>query len=154
MVCILSSLLSACQSTRKLFNFDTTLTLTLSGRYDINPDQDGRSSPLVIRVLTLEDDRQIQREEFLNLFEDAKGRLGSDLLDTTVLRELAPGEEREEFLMLTPDVHYVALLAEYVRYEDAKALLILPINGYSSNRFTIDVKHLALINSNFKRKTR
>ncbi len=136
--------LQGCGTVRETLNLDTAITLNFNAREDINPDVDGRTSPLVIRVFYLEDDRQIRREEFLNLYEDAKGHLGNDLIDSLALKELAPGEERKETLELTPDIRFVALMGEYVKYNESDTLLIIPIEAHTHNKYSIDVKHLGL----------
>lgn len=129
--------LAACQTTRRTLNFDTTAELAVDIEQDVNPDNDGRASPVVVRVFMLADDRQFSREDFLNLYENAESRLGKDLLDTVVLKEFAPGEHRVETLQLSPEVRYIGLLAEFVRYQDADALMLLPITDHTDNEYDI-----------------
>lgn len=128
---------AACQATRRTLNFDTSLELTVQAAEDVNPDDDGRASPVVVRVFMLADDRQFAREDFLNLYENAESRLGKDLLDTVILKEFAPGEKRVEKIQLTPDVRYVGLLAEFVQYHRADALMLLPITDHKNNEYEI-----------------
>lgn len=145
---LITSLVIGCQATRRTLNFDTTAQLKLTAFEDVNPDRDNRSSPIVIRVFKLADARQFKREDFLNLYENADERLGNDLLDTVILKELAPGEERIELLELTPEVRYLGLMAEYVRYQDANAILVLPIEDHNRNRFEVNVHRLTLADKN------
>ncbi|AMX03986.1 hypothetical protein A3224_01225 [Microbulbifer thermotolerans] len=136
-VCLLVLTVAACQATRRTLNFDTSLELTVRADRDVNPDNDGRASPVVVRVFMLADDRQFAREDFLNLYENAESRLGRDLIGTVVLKEFAPGEERVEKLELTPDVRYIGLLAEFVQYQRADALMLLPITDHSNNEYQV-----------------
>ncbi|MFT7559576.1 MAG: type VI secretion system protein VasD [Flavobacteriales bacterium] len=145
-IACLLSIVVGCGSVRKGLNFETQAVINFSARDDINPDVDGRASPVVIRLLKLEDNRQIYREEFLNLYEDSKARLGSDLIGTVVLRELAPSEQRQELIDLTPSVRYIGLLAEFVDYENAKPILVLEIDPHKKNKFDVVIKHLELLN--------
>ncbi len=142
----LIALLIGCQTTRRTLNFETSADLNFTAHSNVNPDQDDRPSPIVIRVLKLGDVRQFKREDFLNLYEDAGNRLGKDLIDTVILKELAPGESRTEHLTLTPDVRYLGLLAEYVQYQRANPILVVPIQDHSSNAFDIDIERLSLVN--------
>ncbi|WP_231758728.1 type VI secretion system lipoprotein TssJ [Microbulbifer elongatus] len=137
LVVLLAIAVSACQTTRRTLNFDTSVALNLDVQSDVNPDSDGRASPVVVRVFMLADDRQFSREEFLNLYENAESRLGKDLIDTVILKEFAPGEQRIEELPLTPDVKYVGLLAEFVQYQRADALMLLPITDHRKNDYAI-----------------
>lgn len=139
------ALLMGCQTTRETLSFDTTANITLYAAQDINPDQDNRASPLVIRVFKLADERQFGREDFLNLYEDAENRLGRDLIDTVVLKEIAPGEIRTEEFELAPDVKYLGLLAEFVNYQDADAITIIPITAHTDNDIDLQIKGTQLV---------
>ncbi|WP_227718101.1 type VI secretion system lipoprotein TssJ [Microbulbifer sp. Q7] len=132
--------LVACQTTRRTLNLDTSIALAVEIENDVNPDSDGRASPVVVRVFMLADDRQFSREDFLNLYENAESRLGKDLIDTVVLKEFAPGEQRVEQLALTPEVRYIGLLAEFVQYQDADALMLLPIIDHRKNEYAITLE--------------
>lgn len=145
---------AACQTTRETLNLDTTAEVHLYAGQHINPDQDNRASPLVIRLFKLADDRQFGREDFLNLYENADNRLGKDLLDTIVLKELAPGETRIETLELTPDVAYIGVLAEFVQYQDASAVTIFPITAHTSNEIHLQIDKLALKSGKPEKKSR
>jgi len=136
-VALLVFSLCACQTTRRTLNFDTSLALSVDIENDVNPDSDGRASPLVVRVFMLADDRQFSREDFLNLYENAQSRLGKDLVDTVILKEFAPGEQRMEHLELSSEVRYIGLLAEFVQYQQAEALMLLPITDHKKNAYAI-----------------
>lgn len=136
-VALLVFSLCACQTTRRTLNFDTSLALSVDIENDVNPDSDGRASPLVVRVFMLADDRQFSREDFLNLYENAESRLGKDLVDTVILKEFAPGEQRMEHLELSSEVRYIGLLAEFVQYQQAEALMLLPITDHKKNEYAI-----------------
>ncbi|WP_236250501.1 type VI secretion system lipoprotein TssJ [Microbulbifer sp. ALW1] len=137
LVAVLAVALSACQTTRRTLNLDTSVALAVDIQNNVNPDSDGRASPVVLRVFMLADDRQFSREEFLNLYENAESRLGKDLIDTVVLKEFAPGEQRLERLPLTPEVKYIGLLAEFVQYQQADGLMLLPITDHKENEYAI-----------------
>ncbi|MBB5211403.1 type VI secretion system lipoprotein TssJ [Microbulbifer hydrolyticus] len=140
LIAALAITVAACQTTRRTLNFDTSVTLDIDIEHNVNPDSDGRASPVVVRVFMLADDRQFSREEFLNLYENAESRLGKDLLDTVILKEFAPGEQRVEELSLTPEVRYIGLLAEFVQYRRAEALMLLPITEYKKNTYGITLE--------------
>lgn len=129
--------LAACQTTRRTLNFDTSAYIEFKALNNVNPDSDHRPSPVVVRMFKLADARQFRREDFLNLYENAEQRLGNDLLDTIVLKELAPDETRIESIALTPETKYIGLLAEFVQYEDAKAIMVLPITDHKKNKFEV-----------------
>jgi len=133
---------ASCATTRKALDLDTSLDLTVSTSKDVNPTSGGHPAPIVLEVIKLRDDRQFKNEDFINLFEDPKGRLGNDLVEITKLKELAPGERREEKIALTPEVKYVGILAEFIQYDKAKAKLVIPIEAYSTNSADVRVEKL------------
>ena len=133
---------ASCATTRKALDFDTALNLTVSASKDVNPTSSGHPAPIVLEVIKLRDDRQFKNEDFINLFEDPKGRLGNDLIEITKLKELAPGERRKEKITLTPEVKYVGILAEFIQYDQAKAKLVIPIEAYSTNSADVRVERL------------
>ncbi|MCA0894679.1 type VI secretion system lipoprotein TssJ [Microbulbifer agarilyticus] len=147
LVLLLAITLAACQTTRRTLNFDTSVALNLEIEQDVNPDNDGRASPVVVRVFMLADDRQFSREEFLNLYENAESRLGKDLIDTVILKEFAPGEQRLEELVLSPEVKYIGLLAEFVQYQRAEALMLLPITDHRKNDYAITLEGTRMLSA-------
>lgn len=154
---LLGTLLCAllgCQSTRRLLDFDTRAVIDFQSLQGINPDTDGRPSPVVVRVFKLADQRQFSREDFLNLYENPEARLGKDLLGTLLLKELAPGEDRRETIELSPDVRYLGLLAEFVQYQRADAILILPITDHNTNKFDVTLARVSLFDTHKRRESR
>ena len=149
LVAVLSSLLmlgilTGCGTTAKVLNLDTEVRLQFQVWPTINPDEAGRSSPLVVRVFELKDARQFQTEDFIGLFQESKERLGGDLVAERRLRELAPGIDREEVLQLDPSVRYIGLLAEFVQYENAQARLVFPIEAHRTTEKIIWVNKTSI----------
>ncbi|MCG8671492.1 MAG: type VI secretion system lipoprotein TssJ [Pseudomonadales bacterium] len=120
-------LLTGCSTTARVLNLDTEVRINFQVWPTINPDESGRSSPLVVRVFELKDARQFQTEDFIGLFQESRERLGGDLIAERRLRELTPGIDHEEVLQLDDTVRYIGLLAEFVQYENAQARLVFPI---------------------------
>lgn len=132
-------LLSGCQSMRKAFNFKTTAELHIETTRTINPDVDGRASPVVVHVFKLTDDGLFKREDFLSLYEDARSRLGDELLERQTLKEITPDEKRIDIIRLSKKAKYLGLMAEFVQYEGAQSILILPIRSHNKNTYSIIV---------------
>lgn len=131
--------LSGCQSARKALNMNTSIVIEFSALANINPDGDDRPSPVVVHVFELGDDRQFSREDFLSLYEGAAARLGKDLIDTVVLKEITPGETRSEVIPLTTEVKYIGLMAEFIQYRDAEALLVIPVTEHNQNVVSVSI---------------
>lgn len=128
-IVVLSAMLlnSGCSTTAKILNLDTEVVLDFQVWPKINPDDNGRASPLVVRMYELKDSRQFLAEDFIDLFEESKERLGADLLAERRLRELTPGLNRTETFQLAPEVKYIGLLGEFIQYENAQARVVIAI---------------------------
>ena len=120
-------LLSGCSTTAKMLNLDTEVVLDFQVWPKINPDDNGRASPLVVRMYELKDSRQFLSEGFIDLFEESTERLGADLVAERRLRELTPGLNRTETFLLGPEVKYIGLLGEFIQYENAQARVVFAI---------------------------
>lgn len=142
LITLLVAATASCGTTRKALNLETTAEFQLLATPDVNPNSDGKPSPIVLQVVKLRDARQFKQEDFLNLFEDAKGRLGNDLIEITKLKEIAPGEKRLEKLALTPDVKFIGILGEYVQYNDADAKAVIKIEPHTTTKATLKIEKL------------
>jgi len=79
---------------------------------DVNPDSDGRPSPIVVRVFQLRNDGEFASADFFALYDKEKETLGA----TLVAREeyvLSPGEVRRFELALNPEARFLGAVAAY-----------------------------------------
>ena len=134
--------ISACGTTRKALDLQTTAQLQLSASPDVNPNSLGKPAPIVLQVIKLRDARQFKQEDFLNLYKDPQGRLGNDLIEIIKLKELAPGESRKESFDLTPEVKFLGVLGEYIQYEDANAKAVMAIEPHTGNDAKVSIQKL------------
>ncbi len=144
LVALLLLSLTACQKTRQVLKVETSAVIDFVVNADVNPDDDNRPSPLVIRVVKLADARQFEREDLISLYENPAERLGTDYIDSIRLREFTPGESRSETIELDDSVLYLGLVAEFSQYQDANATLSLPIVANKANRFTVNIQGTSL----------
>ncbi len=136
--------LTSCQKTRQVMQVETSAVIDFVVSADVNPDDDNRPSPLVIRLIKLADARQFEREDLISLYENPAERLGSDYIDSIRMREFTPGESRSETIELDDSVQYLGLVAEFSQYQDASATLTLPIIANKANRFTVNIQGTSL----------
>jgi len=135
----LLAVITACAYTREKLDLTTSVELELKVSSTVNPDSDGRTSPVVLNLLYLKDNRQFEQEDFIALLESPEDRLGKDLIEKIRLKEFIPSEVREITYVLPEGVNYVGVIAEFIQYQDAQGKLILPIEGHSSNEFRVSV---------------
>ncbi len=130
---------ASCAYTRETLDLDTEIRVKFTVSPSVNPDSDGRASPVVLNLLYLKDDRQFEQEDFISLLESPEDRLGKDLIEKVRLKEFIPSEKREESFVLSNDVKFVGVVVEYVQYQDAEGKLVLPVEPHTSNSYFVNV---------------
>jgi type VI secretion system protein VasD len=85
----------------------------------LNPDSNGRSSPVTVRLYELKSVAQFNNADFMALFDQDKTVLAGDIAtrDEFVLR---PDESKAIDKLLAPDVQAVAVMAAFRDLERAK----------------------------------
>lgn len=79
---------------------------------DVNPDNAGRASPIVVRLFQLRNDGEFATADFFSLYDKEKETLGASFIS----REeyvLTPGETRTLELAVNPDARFIGALAAY-----------------------------------------
>jgi len=90
----------------------TKLNLKLTASDQVNPDLNGRPSPIVVRLIELKHPVAFENADFFSLYERAKESLSPDLVASKEL-ELRPGETAEFKLSVESGSRYVGVLAAY-----------------------------------------
>ncbi|MGH8199163.1 MAG: type VI secretion system lipoprotein TssJ [Steroidobacteraceae bacterium] len=85
---------------------------TLIASADVNPDSQGRPSPVVVRIYQLRGDAQFNDAAFFALFDNEKSTLGEDLIMRDE-RTLFPGQSAPLSLALAPDARFLGVVAAY-----------------------------------------
>lgn len=104
-------LLAGCSSLSP-YSTVTKLNLKLTASDQLNPDLNGRPSPIVVRLFELKHPVAFENADFFSLYERAKESLAPDLVASEEL-ELRPGETVELKLSVEEGSRYVGVLAAY-----------------------------------------
>jgi type VI secretion system protein VasD len=104
-------LLSAC-SALSPYSQVTKLDLQLSASDQLNPDLNGRPSPMVLRLIELKHPVSFEKADFFSLYERPNEALSPDLISSEEL-ELRPGTHLQLKIRLQSDSRYVGVLAAY-----------------------------------------
>ncbi|MEC4240233.1 type VI secretion system lipoprotein TssJ [Pseudomonas sp. DSV-1] len=112
------ALMAGCSSMSPYSNV-TKLNLKLTASDQLNPDLNGRPSPIVVRLFELKHPVAFENADFFSLYERAKESLTPDMAATEEL-ELRPGETVELKLSVEEGSRYVGVLAAYRDLPDTK----------------------------------
>ncbi|AHF67721.1 MULTISPECIES: type VI secretion system lipoprotein TssJ [Pseudomonas] len=99
-------------STLSPYSHLTKLNLKLTASDRLNPDLNGRPSPIVVRLFELKHPVAFENADFFSLYERAKESLAPDMVTSEEL-ELRPGETVELKLTVGEGSRYVGVLAAY-----------------------------------------
>lgn len=109
------------------FNLDTDLKLEITSSKDINPDEQGKPSPVFIRLYELTGAQAFEKASFIDLYERDEEILGDTFIAKQELKHIVPDQVRSERFVLSKGTRYVALFAEFYRYSDAKAKVVFEV---------------------------
>jgi type VI secretion system protein VasD len=105
-------------------------SMTIAANGEINPDANGRPSPVVIRVYQLKADAAFSKSDFTPLYDDDQKALGPELITRDEF-VLAPSESRTLDVTLSPDTRFIGAIAAFrdIRNAQWRALLPAPRTG-------------------------
>jgi len=94
---------------------------------NINPNIDGLASPLEVRIYQLQDSEAFNQASFIDLYNDDQGVLKAGLLSKRNLDSVLPSEERQVAIPLIAETEYIAIVAAFADFREAKNKVILQI---------------------------
>jgi len=116
----------------------TTLELTVVGGPALNPNTEGRPSPVVVRIFDLAASRNFDAADYQALFEQPNGLLKQDVVAQEELL-LRPGEIQERSRSLSPQVHALGIAAAFRDLDHAVWRLAIPLRPGQRNFLLIDL---------------
>jgi type VI secretion system protein VasD len=111
---------------------------------DVNPNAEGRPSPIHVRIFQLKEDGAFMNADFWSLVDKEQDTLGPSLVQR-LEQDLAPGETREFELKIAPDARVLAVMAEFADYRNAQWRVVHKAPNKSlfdivkKDRVTIDI---------------
>lgn len=94
------------------------VVIRLKADPDINPDPQGRASPIVVRIYELKSPDIFNTADFFALYEEDGNILGEEMKARNEM-EVSPGEQVEIEKILDIETHYVGVMAAYRDLDNA-----------------------------------
>lgn len=116
----------------------TKLDLLLHGSDRLNPDLNGRPSPIVIRLIELKHPVAFENTDFFSLYQRPKEALSPDIVLQEEL-ELRPGEQRDLKLFVQDGSRYVGVLAAYRDLPESNWRYVIPLRHKAQNRIELSL---------------
>jgi len=111
----------------------TKLDLSLSSSDQLNPDINGRPSPIVLRLVELKHPATFEQADFFSLYRSPKESLKPDFVTQEEL-ELRPGERRTLKLFVNPGSRYVGVLSAYRDLPESQWRHVIPLQQQARHR--------------------
>ncbi|HAS8176764.1 TPA: type VI secretion system lipoprotein TssJ [Vibrio vulnificus] len=119
--------------------------LEIKTAFNVNPDMNGRPSPVVVYVLELTSDTLFTSQDFFSLYENTAQTLGPDLVNKTELY-LSPGQNTLYESTMKPSVEYIGIVVAYRDIENANWRKVIKVDrkGYNTYELSLDELSLAI----------
>jgi len=135
------AVLAGCQAVYATFPPSTKLHFRVAA--DINPDADGRPSPVIIKVYELASKTVFENQDFFALYDNPEVVLRTDLLKKDEL-VFEPGQRTEYRMTLQPATKAVAVVAAYRDIEGARWRAVVDVKPTGYDDFYVYVDKLAV----------
>ena len=109
----------------------------------INPDQNGRPSPVVVRIYELKSLGAFNSADFFSVFERESETLGSDLVGREEY-DLGPAETRPYRRQLQPDTKFIGVIAAFRDLENSRWRQTTPVPAQKKVSITIGLEARAV----------
>ncbi|MCU7936486.1 MAG: type VI secretion system lipoprotein TssJ [Candidatus Thiodiazotropha sp. (ex Dulcina madagascariensis)] len=115
----------------------SSVKVTMNADHSVNPDINGRPSPIVARIYELKSLSVFNNADFFNLFEQDVALLGDEMLMRDELH-FQPGEIKALERDLQPDTRYVGVIGAYRDIENATWRRSIEIDVHDETTFVIE----------------
>ncbi|MCG7954839.1 MAG: type VI secretion system lipoprotein TssJ [Candidatus Thiodiazotropha endolucinida] len=115
----------------------SSVKASLNADMGVNPDINGRPSPIVARIYELKSLSVFNNADFFNLFEQDVALLGDEMLMRDELH-FQPGESKLLERELQPDTRYLGVIGAYRDIENATWRRTIEIDVNDETAFVIE----------------
>lgn len=110
---------------------------------EVNPDVDGRPSPIVVRLYELKTLGKFEVGDFYKLFDEYEALLGADLV-ASELFHLQPGDKKTVKHAISPETNYIAVAAAFRDLDQAVWRATKQLEADQFSRIEIMIEPLSL----------
>lgn len=112
------------------------LDMQVNATADVNPDMQGRPSPVILHIMELNSTEQFNRLDYMSLTQPSGAALGAELLGKNQM-VLQPGETKALPMELNPLTTAIGLVAGYRDIDNATWRKVVPITQGSTKGIAI-----------------
>lgn len=124
----------------------TIATLSIVTADDMNPNDAGKPTPVVVRVFRLAAPTAFQRAAYDDLFEKDEATLGADLVGTVDIL-VEPGMSETFNRVLGERDRWLGFVVTYRDAESAQWRALVPLRPYETTRVDVEVGRRGIVAS-------
>lgn len=121
----------------------TPIEIALNADAAVNPNVDGRPSPIVVRVYELKGLKAFNNASFFDFVDDDAAALGADLVGSSEF-ELTPGVEKEYDRSLSSEATHLGVVAAFRDIQSATWRTSVELDKEKKNEFVIYLTSLSV----------
>lgn len=122
------------------------LDMQITASADVNPDMQGRPSPVILHIMELNSTEQFNRLDYMGLTQPSGAALGTELLGKNRL-VLQPGESKQQPMELNPMTTAIGLVAGYRDIDNASWRKVIPITQGDTKGIVITLEQTQIATS-------
>ncbi|MDN4502245.1 type VI secretion system lipoprotein TssJ [Alteromonadaceae bacterium BrNp21-10] len=136
-----TTLLLGCGATNAVKDVFTVMTrgdITVVAANNVNPDINGRPSPIMIRVFELKSTAAFNNADFFALYDRGSAELGSDYVSHDDM-DIKPGQTKQMSRDFSLETRYFGVIAAYRDINNATWKRVVTITPDSDSEITISL---------------
>ena len=145
MIVAISLVLSACAGAPPPPE-PTAVDMQISASVDVNPDMQGRPSPIILHIMELNSTEQFNRLDYMGLTQSTGAALGSELVSKNQL-VLQPGNSQALPMELDSQTTAIGLVAGYRDIDNATWRTSIPITQGTTKGISITLGKQQILTS-------
>ena len=120
------------------------LDMQITATAEVNPDMQGRPSPVILHIMELNSTEQFNRLDYMSLTQPSGAALGAELLGKNQM-VMQPGETKALPTELNPMTTAIGLVAGYRDIDNATWRKVIPITQGDTKGITITLEQTQII---------
>lgn len=118
--------------------------LEITAKHNINPDSNGRPSPVVVYVFELTSNTLFESQDFFSIYEESEKVLGPDLVNKYEI-SLTPGQKETYQASMSPKTEYLGIVAAFRDIENSNWRQVIEVDKTGYNTYQILLEDLSLV---------
>lgn len=122
------------------------ISIQITTTADVNPDMQGRPSPIILHIMELTSTEQFNRLDYMGLTQPSGAALGPELVSKNQM-VLQPGETKSLPMELNPMTSAIGLVAGYRDIDNAAWRKVVPITQGTTTGISITLEQTQIVTS-------